>query len=97
MQNKDAWRLLIHLYELANHEGLKFAEKSNISVFETVDVTGEQYACDLDGAARKLGVQKAILTVKLGIFDARSECATYAIYRQTVLGWRAGGSCITWC
>ncbi|KAF7507445.1 hypothetical protein GJ744_010376 [Endocarpon pusillum] len=35
--NRDAWRLLVPLYEVANHEGLEIARISGINILDTVE------------------------------------------------------------
>jgi hypothetical protein len=70
-RNRDAWHMLVPLYQLINHEGLRFAQQMGLDVLDTVDELGMSghNGRDLDSAVSTLGLEKATLLVKLGVFE----------------------------
>ena len=68
-RNRDAWRLLVPLYEVVNHEGLEIAQTSGTNILDTVEELGMSEELSLNHAVLTLGVPKTTLLIKLGIFE----------------------------
>ncbi|PVH83913.1 ankyrin [Cadophora sp. DSE1049] len=62
--------MLVPFYELTNHEGLQFAREKKLDIADIVETLGTsgEGDCTFESATR-LGIEIAILLVKLGIFS----------------------------
>ena len=81
--------MLVPLYEVTEHDGLRFARQEGLNVNDTIDELGKRVgrAVSLDTSASTLGVRKTSLLVKLGIFSCDLSAGNM---RKAALRGRAG-------
>lgn len=65
--------MLLPLYELADHEGLRFAYESDLDIGAVVDEASQLEEVSLNNVVLELGFLKANLLAKLGIFSVNTD------------------------